>query len=39
MNMTYLGNRAIADDQVKMRSVGWAPIKYGHRDRHRGRKM
>jgi hypothetical protein len=42
--VTLFGNRVSADDQVKMRSLGWALIQYdwypyeegkfGHRDRH-----
>lgn len=44
MNVTTFGNRVFADDQIKMRSFGWALsnrpgvlIKkriVGHRDRH-----
>lgn len=43
VNVTFFGNKAFADDQVRMRSSGWAlthydglnkKVKFGHENRH-----
>lgn len=43
VNVTFFGNKAFANDQVRMRSSGWAlihydglnkKVKFGHEDRH-----